>query len=161
MNMEQHGKISFQFLSEPTDVNFGGKVHGGVVMKWIDQTAYTCARTWAETYCVTVYVGGIRFYSPINIGDLVRVDASVLYTGNTSIHIGIDVYSRDIAKGKFEKKTHCIIVFVALDEKGKSSPVKKWIPVTEEEIMMEKYAIKLKDLRAMIEKEMEPFLKAE
>ncbi|MGF1566363.1 MAG: hotdog domain-containing protein [Flavobacteriales bacterium] len=50
--------IRFQFISEPTDVNFGGKVHGGVAMKWIDQTAYTCARTWAESYCVTVYVGG-------------------------------------------------------------------------------------------------------
>jgi acyl-CoA hydrolase len=155
---EQRGKISFQFLSEPTDINYGGKVHGGVVMKWIDQTAYTCARTWAETYCVTVYVGGIRFYSPINIGDLIKIDASVIYTGNTSIHIGIDVYSKDISKGKFEKKTHCIIVFVAVDEKGKPTTVKKWTPVTEEEIMLQEHAIKLKNLRELIEKEMEPFL---
>jgi len=62
-------------------------------MKWIDQAAYTCARTWAETYCVTVYVGGIRFYSPIKIADLIKIDAKIIYTGETSMHISIDVYS--------------------------------------------------------------------
>jgi len=46
-DMPDPSKISFQFISEPSDVNFGGKVHGGVVMKWIDQTAYACARLWA------------------------------------------------------------------------------------------------------------------
>ena len=155
--MEEKGKLSFQFLSEPSDVNFGGKVHGGVVMKWIDQTAYTCARSWAQSYCVTVYVGGIRFYSPINIGDLVKIDAYVIYTGNTSIHIGIDVYSKDIADVNFEKKTHCIIVFVSVDKNGNPAPVKKWIPVTDKEKQLEEYAIKLKNLRTQIEEEMKPF----
>jgi acyl-CoA hydrolase len=55
-------KMTFQFVSEPGDVNFGGKVHGGAVMKWIDQAAYATASSWSEGYCVTVYVGGIRFY---------------------------------------------------------------------------------------------------
>ena len=73
-------------------------------MKWIDQTAYTCARNWAENYCVTVYVGGIRFYKPINIGELIRIDSSVIYTGTTSIHIAVDVYSMDLSKQEFEKK---------------------------------------------------------
>lgn len=159
--MENKGKITFQFLSEPTDINYGGKVHGGVVMKWIDQTAYTCARTWAEKYCVTVYVGGIRFYSPINIGDIVKVDAYVIHTGHTSIHIGIDVYAKDISSDIFEKKTHCIIVFVALDEAGNPAQVKKWIPSNDGEIKLEQYAIKLKELRANIEKEMQPFLSNE
>ncbi len=159
--MDKKGKITFQFLSEPSDINYGGKVHGGVVMKWIDQTAYTCARTWAERYCVTVYVGGIRFYSPINIGDIVKVDAYVIHTGNTSIHIGIDVYAKNISDEKFEKKTHCIIVFVALDDAGKPTEVKKWIPTNDGEKKLEQYAIKLKELRAMIEKEMQPFLGTE
>jgi len=159
--MDQKGKISFQFLSEPADVNYGGSVHGGVVMKWIDQTAYTCARAWAETYCVTVYVGGIRFYSPINIGEIVRTEAYVLYTGNTSIHIGIDVYSKEITAEKFQKKTHCIIVFVSVDGKGKPTQVKKWIAVSEEEKKLEQYAIKLKDLRSIIEEEMKPFFGTE
>ncbi|WP_373397397.1 acyl-CoA thioesterase [Algoriphagus halophilus] len=102
--MENLHKTSFQFISEPSDVNFGGKVHGGMVMKWIDQAAYTCARTWAETYCVTVYVGGIRFYKPINIGEVIKVDAAVIHTGNSSIHIMVEIYSRDFSVHEFEKR---------------------------------------------------------
>jgi acyl-CoA hydrolase len=156
--MRETNKITFQFISEPTDVNFGGKVHGGAVMKWIDQTAYTCARTWSETYCVTVYVGGIRFYKPINIGDLVKIEAYIIYTGNSSIHIATDIYSKKIDDTDFSKKTHCVIVFVSVDEKGTPIPVKKWVPVTEREKQLEAYAIKLKQLRSDIEKEMKPFI---
>lgn len=106
-------------------------------MKWIDQNAYTCARTWSESCCVTVYVGGIRFYSPISVEHLIKVDAYVLYTGNTSIHVGIGGYSKDISKGIFEKKTHCIIVFVAVDEDGNPIKVRKWVPSTQEEYKFE------------------------
>lgn len=155
--MTENNKISFQFISEPTDVNFGGKVHGGMVMKWIDQTAYTCARNWAETYCVTVYVGGIRFYKPVSIGEVIKVNAYVIYTGNTSIHIGVDVYSRNFSQKEFEKKTHCVIVFVSVDENGKPVKVKKWVPTNEKEIKLKEYAQKLKSLREQISNEMQPF----
>lgn len=151
-------KITFQFISEPTDVNFGGKVHGGVVMKWIDQTAYTCARTWAETYCVTVYVGGIRFLKPIEIGNVVKIDAYVIYTGRTSIHIAVDVYGSDFSTPDFEKKTHCVIVFVAVDDDGQPIPVKKWEPDTERERKLAQYAVRLMDLRKQIGAEMSEFL---
>lgn len=156
--MSDQSKLTFQFISEPTDVNFGGKVHGGVVMKWIDQTAYACARTFAETYCVTVYVGGIRFMKPINIGDIVKVKAYVIHTGNTSIHIAVDVYARNVSSKEFEKKTHCVIVFVSVDSEGKPMKVKNWKPTSEREQMLENYAIKLKDLRGEISQEMLPYL---
>ena len=159
--MTDRSHVSFQFISEPTDINFGGKVHGGVVMKWIDQTAYTCARSWAGTYCVTVYVGGIRFYKPINIGDLVKIDAHVILTGNSSIHIAVDVYGKNIADDKFEKKTHCVIVFVSVNKDGKPIPVKKWKPDTERDKKLEDYAQKLKHLREDISKEMMPFFEEE
>ena len=155
--MTTSNKITFQFISEPTDVNFGGKVHGGIVMKWIDQTAYTCARSWAENYCVTVYVGGIRFYKPISIGEVIKINAYVIYTGNTSIHIAVDVYSRDFKEQQFEKKTHCVIVFVSVDEAGNPIPVKKWVPQTETEKQLAEYAKKLVDLREQINDEMKPF----
>lgn len=155
--MTTSNKITFQFISEPTDVNFGGKVHGGIVMKWIDQTAYTCARSWAENYCVTVYVGGIRFFKPISIGEVIKINAYVIYTGTTSIHIGVDVYSRDFQEQHFEKKTHCVIVFVSVDEAGNPIPVKKWIPQTESEKQLQTYAKKLVDLREQINTEMKPF----
>ena len=150
--------ITFQFISEPTDVNFGGNVHGGSVMKWIDQVGYACASNWSSSYCVTVYVGGIRFYQPIKIGEIVKLESHVIYTGTSSMHIAIDVYSRNIKEKTFEKKTHCIIVFVAVDEKGKSVQVPKWSPTTEQEKQMQEYAIKLMNLRRDIEDEMKPFL---
>lgn len=152
-------KITFQFVSEPSDVNFGGKVHGGSVMKWIDQAAYACASTWAEGYCVTVYVGGIRFYQPIHIGSLVKIQARVIYTGKSSIHIAVDVYSRKMKEPKFQKTTHCVIVFVAVDEEGKPKATKQWIPDTEREKHMQQYAIRLMELRKNIEEEMAPYLK--
>lgn len=154
----EKGKMTFQFLSEPTDVNYGGKVHGGAVMKWIDQAGYSAASMWAESYCVTVYVGGIRFYKPILIGDLVKVESRIIYTGNSSMHIAIDVYSKKVTEKIFEKKTHCIIVFVAVDENGTSRQVPKFIPTTDNEKEMEQYAIKLMNLRKEIQEEMNPFL---
>ena len=127
-------QITFQFISEPSDVNFGGKVHGGEVMKWIDQTAYACATGYAQNYCVTVYVGGIRFYRPINIGAIVKVEAQVIYTGTTSIHIAVNVFSRKLKDKKFEKTTHCVIVFVSTNKEGKPIPVYKFKPTTQLQI---------------------------
>lgn len=156
--VHMQNKTIFQFISEPSDVNYGGNVHGGSVMKWIDQAGYACASLWSASYCVTVYVGGIRFYSPIKIGRFVKVEAEVIYTGKTSMHIAINVFSRNIKRKDFEKKTHCIIVFVAVDSEGNSVEVPKFTPKTEQEKQMEKYAIKLMDLRKQIEDEMKPFL---
>jgi acyl-CoA hydrolase len=156
--MELKDRLTFQFISEPTDVNFGGKVHGGAVMKWMDQAAFACATSWAENYCVTVYVGGIRFYKPIKIGELVKINARVIYTGATSIHISLDVYSKNTKDPDFQKTTHCIMVFVSVDENGKSIPVKKWTPANEADEILEKYAIKLMELRKQIDTEMQAFL---
>lgn len=100
----QNKPITFQFISEPSDVNYGGNVHGGSVMKWIDQAGYACATTWSGNYSVTVYVGGIRFYDPIKIGEVVKVDAQVIYTGTSSMHIAINVFSRNLKQPNFEKK---------------------------------------------------------
>ena len=149
--------ITFQFISEPSDVNYGGNVHGGQVMKWIDQAAYACSTNWAQNYCVTVYVGGIRFYKPIAIGAIVKVDATVIYTGTTSIHISVDVYSRNIKEDAFEKTTHCVIVFVSTDKNGRPIPVEKFHPLTDRQKEMEGYALKLIELRKSIEEEMKRF----
>lgn len=150
--------ITLRFLAEPVDVNFGGKVHGGAVMKWIDQAGYTCAANWSGQYCVTVYVGGIRFYKPIAIGDLIEINAAIIYTGHTSMHIAINVFAGNPRQQEREKTTHCIMVFAAVDTNGKTIPVPKWIPGTPEDIGMEGYAQKLMALRKDIEEEMKPYL---
>lgn len=150
--------IELQFLSQPADVNYGGKVHGGVMMKWIDQAAFACALQWAQGYCVTVYVGGIRFFKPVHIGHLVKMEARIIYTGKTSMHIAVDAFSKPLGKGDFAKNTHCIIVFVAVDEDGQPKEVPVFKPTTAEEIAMHGYAQKLMELRKSIDKEMEPYV---
>lgn len=142
--------VKFRFLSQPADVNFGGKVHGGAVMKWIDQAGYTCAVNWSSQYCVTVYVGGIRFINPIHIGEIVEVQARIIYTGRSSMHIAVDIKAIN-PKTKVETKTtHCVIVFAAVDDNGKTVPVPAWTPQTEEEKKLQAYAIKLSELRKEI-----------
>jgi acyl-CoA hydrolase len=151
-------QLKFSFLAEPTDVNFGGKVHGGAVMKWIDQVSYACATAWSSEYSITVYVGGIRFLAPIKIGDLVELDAKIIYTGSTSMHIAVDVYAKAIKASKKVKTTHCIIVFVAVDRNNKTVKVPKWIPQTKEDKELEQYAINLMERRKEIDKTMRPFI---
>src|SRR4051812_48062368 len=150
----QQREVTFRFLAEPTDVNFGGKVHGGMVMKWIDQAAYACATGWSGQYCVTIYVGGIRFYKPVFIGALVEVRAKIIYTGTTSMHLAVDVWSRDPRLQESIKTTHCVIIFVALDEAGNPTPVPRWQPSDPNDIALEQYAQKLMELRRSIEGEM-------
>ncbi|ASZ12933.1 acyl-CoA thioesterase [Chitinophaga pendula] len=149
---------TLRFLAQPSDVNFGGKVHGGAVMKWIDQAGFACAANWSGQYCVTVYVGGIRFFKPIAIGDLVEIQAAVIYTGNTSMHIAIDVYAGNPRQQGKTKTTHCVMVFAAVDDQGQTIPVPKWTPATEDEIRLEIYARKLMDLRKDIDEEMKQYL---
>jgi len=158
MPVSSQREITLRFLAEPTDVNFGGKVHGGSVMKWIDQAAYACAAGWSASYCVTIYVGGIRFYKPVLIGQVVEVRAQLIYTGTTSMHIAVDVFSRDPKASKLIQTTHCIIIFVAVDAAGQPVAVPHWEPETEQDRQMQKYALRLMELRKAIEDEMKPFL---
>lgn len=123
--------ITLRFLAEPSTVNYGGKVHGGTVMKWIDEAGYACATSWAQRYCVTVYVGGIRFHHPIMIGDLVEVEARLAYTGGTSMNIVVDVRSGDMKSGKLQTTTECVIVFVSVDSHGRPMPIKPYEPADE------------------------------
>ena len=147
-------EVTLRFLAEPTDINFGGKVHGGAVMKWIDQAGYACAVGWSGQYCVTVYVGGIRFYKPVLIGNVVEVCAKLIYTGRSSMHVAVDVSAGDPKDGLYTKTTHCIIVFVAVDGEGRPIEVPRWEPKTKEDIGLEQYAKRLMELQKSIVEEM-------
>lgn len=152
--MQRNHSVTLRFLAQPTDVNFGGHVHGGSVMKWIDNAGYVCASGWSGNYCVTVYLGDLRFLSPIQIGDLVEVRAKVIYTGNTSIHIAVDVQACHPKDTEPRKTTSCIIIFVSVDENGKPKPVPSWRPESNEDRCLEDYAKRSMELRKGIEKEL-------
>jgi len=128
--------ITLRFLAEPSTVNFGGKVHGGTVMKWIDEAGYACASSWAKRYCVTVYVSGIRFHRPVRIGELVEVEARLAYTGRTSMVISVEVRSGDVKTGHLQRTTECLIVFASVNAQGEVVAVDAWTPETPGEVAL-------------------------
>jgi len=157
MSCQQH-EVTFRFLAQPTDVNFGGKVHGGMAMKWIDQAGYACAVGWSGMYCVTASVSGIQFVAPILIGDLVTVRAQLIHTGTTSMHLAVDVLARDLRQGDQRLATSCVMVFVALDNPdGKPTPVPPWEPRDEEDRRLRDYALRLMDLSKAMEQQVASF----
>ena len=143
---QQH-EVTFRFLAQPTDVNFGGKVHGGMAMKWLDQAGYACAVGWSGAYCVTASVSGIQFVAPILIGDLVTVRARLIHTGTSSMHMAVDVLASDLRKNERRLATSCVMVFVALDAPdGKPTPVPRWEPRDDAEHQLQAHARRLQEL---------------
>ncbi len=150
----QQRELEFRFLAEPTDVNFGGKVHGGTVMKWIDQAGYACAVGWSGCYCVTVALGGIQFVAPILIGDLVSVRCKLVHTGTSSMHLAVDVVARDLKTAGERIATHCVITFVALDgPDGRPVAVPRWVPEAPEDLALARYALKVMEVGRRIDQE--------
>ena len=150
--------VTLRFLAEPQDVNFGGKVHGGAVMKWIDLAAYACSAGWSGRYCVTAYAGGIQFVAPIHVGNLVEVSAKVIYTGKSSMHVAIEVNACDPKSLNRRHTTHCIVIMVAVDESGHPINIPQWEPETEEDKKQHQTAIKLMEMRKQISEEMQIYI---
>ncbi|AXH95439.1 acyl-CoA thioesterase [Ornithinimicrobium avium] len=137
-----------RFLAAPTDVNWGGKVHGGIVMRWIDEAAHVLVTRWTHNPLnVAVFTGGVRFYQPLRIGDLVEVEARLLHTGPHAVHVGVHVRSGDPATGRLELTTFCRTVFVVLDEERRAATVPRWEPVSEEDRALDDHAVELVAIR--------------
>jgi 4-hydroxybenzoyl-CoA thioesterase len=143
-------RVVMRFLAAPTDVNWGGKVHGGIVMRWIDEAAHVLATRWSgDGDNVAIFTGGVRFYRPLRIGHLVEVEARLLHTGRTSMHIGVHVRSGDPAAGTeaLELTTYCRTVFVGIDEHRRAVPTPPWEPVSEEDRALDAHALDLVRIR--------------
>jgi acyl-CoA hydrolase len=87
------------------------------------------------------------------IGNLVEVSAKLVYTGRTSMHVAVEVSAGDPKGDRYAKTTHCVIVFVALDDQGAPVEIERWRPETEEDAALEQYAKSLMELRKGIEEE--------
>jgi 4-hydroxybenzoyl-CoA thioesterase len=143
-------ETTLRFLAAPTDVNWGGKAHGGTVMRWIDEAAFAVAARWCQGQAIAAYSGGVRFYRPIQIGHLVELEARLLRTGRSSMHIAVHVRSGAPTTGELQLTTHCLTIFVALDDAGKAIPVPRWRPVSAEDKALDAHALHLVELRRQI-----------
>ncbi|MBU4610569.1 acyl-CoA thioesterase [Achromobacter sp. GG226] len=150
MNESSH-QTSMTILMTPDMANFAGNVHGGTILKYLDQVAYACASRYAGAYVVTLSVDQVVFRQPIHVGELVTFYAAVNYTGRTSMEIGIKVVTEDIRQ-KLERHTNsCYFTMVAVDDDGKPVTVPPLQPRTAEE----RHRFEAAKLRRELREEME------
>lgn len=120
-------------LMQPADANFMGNIHGGVMMKLIDEAAGACAYRFCRTKVVTAAIDRIDFHFPVQVGNLVRFKANVNFTGRTSIEIGVRVEAEDLTTGMVTHTNSAYLVFVALGDNGKPIPVPQLKPRTDQQ----------------------------
>jgi acyl-CoA hydrolase len=107
----------------PAYANFGGKIHGGILLSLMDKAAYACAAKHAGNYCVTVTVDEVEFRQPVEVGELVSLMASVNYVGNTSLLVGIKVIAENVKTGLVKHTNTSYFTMVAKDENHKPTQV--------------------------------------
>ena len=132
MDLPAH-QLTMTVLMTPDTANFSGNVHGGNILKLLDQVAYACASRYAGRYVVTLSVDRVMFRQPIHVGELVTFLASVNHTGTSSMEIGIKVVAENIRTQVVRHANSCFFTMVAVDEDGKPVAVPPRKPATQEE----------------------------
>ena len=138
-------------LMSPDMANFSGNVHGGAILKLLDQVAYSCASRYSGCYTVTLSVDQVMFLQPIHVGELVTFLASVNYTGSSSMEVGIKVVAEEIRSQVVRHVNSCFFTMVAVDDDGHPTPVPPLEPRTPDEVRRHAAA----RLRRQLREEME------
>ena len=123
-------QLTMTVLMTPDMANFSGNVHGGAVLKLLDQVAYACASRYAGRYVVTLSVDQVMFRLPIHVGELVTFLASVNHTGTSSMEIGIKVLTENVRTQVVRHANSCFFTMVALDDDRKPVAVPPLVPAT-------------------------------
>ena len=126
-------QLSMTVLMTPDMANFSGNVHGGNLLKYLDQVAYACASRYAGCYVVTLSVDQVNFRQPIHVGELVTFLASVNYAGRSSMEIGIKVITEDIREKSVRHTNSCFFTMVAVDANRKPVAVPPLVLETPEQ----------------------------
>ena len=137
----------------PSYANFGGKIHGGIIMSLMDKIAYVCAAKHAGGYCVTASVDVIDFMAPVEVGELVSLHASVNYVGSTSMVIGIRVESQQPRSGLIKHTNTSYFTMVAMDDDMKPLQVPGLLLRNHEEVRRFYEAFHRKELKKYYRKE--------
>ncbi len=139
-------EVTITELMVPSYTNFGGKVHGGYLLSLMDKVAYVCATKHSKAYCVTVAVEGVEFLSPVEVGDLLIVKASINYVGNTTMIIGMRIECENPRTGKITHTNSCYFTMLAKDDNGNHLAVPGLIIENERQLRRFCEAKRLKEL---------------
>jgi acyl-CoA hydrolase len=151
MELPAH-QLTMTVLMTPDTANFAGNVHGGTLLKLLDQAAYACASRYAGRYAVTLSVDQVMFRQPVHVGELVTLLASVNHTGTSSMEIGIKVIAEDIRTQQSRHVNSCFFTMVAVDDERKPVPVPPLRPFSPDERRRHAAAIARKEMRVELEK---------
>jgi acyl-CoA hydrolase len=126
--------ISMAIVMLPEDANPAGNVHGGVIMKHIDSAAGVVAVRHASSNAVTASIDRLDFHSPVYVGNLLMVKASLNMVGTTSMEVGVRVEAENVMTGEVRHTASAYLTFVALDAKGRPKEIPGLILESQEEI---------------------------
>ncbi|MHA6491845.1 acyl-CoA thioesterase [Pseudomonas borbori] len=155
-----NAQLSMTVLMTPDMANFSGNVHGGTLLKYLDEVAYACASRYAGSYVVTLSVDQVVFLKPIYVGELVTFLASVNYCGRTSMEIGIKVVTENIRERSVRHTNSCFFTMVAVDEKGQPAPVPALQPSTPDEQRRQRQALQRREIRRELQQRYEALSQA-
>lgn len=133
LSVNANPKLSMTVLTTPDMANFAGNVHGGTLLKLLDQVAYACASRYAASYVVTVSLDYVTFREPVHVGELVNFLASVNHTGSSSMEVGIKVLAENIRSQQSRHVVSCFFTMVALDDARRPVAVPPFVPTTPDE----------------------------
>ena len=142
-------------LMIPSYANFGGKIHGGILLSLMDKVAYACASKHAGAYCVTVSVDRVEFLKPVEVGELVSLHASVNYVGRTSMIVGIRVEAQHVKSGNIRHTNSCYFTMVAKDDDDKPAEVPKLILENTVDIKRFIEAMRMKEIKNKVNEELD------
>ncbi len=151
----QYSQTTITELMIPSYANFGGKIHGGILLSLMDKVAYATASKHAGTYCVTVTVDKVEFLQPVEVGELVSMHASVNYVGRTSLVVGIRVESQNIKTGKIKHTNSSFFTMVAKGDDDKPAVVPSLILENKEDVKRFIEAMHMKEIKNAVREQMD------
>jgi uncharacterized protein (TIGR00369 family) len=150
-----HSKTTITELMIPSYANFGGKIHGGILLSMMDKVAYACASKHSGTYCVTVSVDKVEFLQPVEVGELVALKASVNYVGRSSLIVGIRVESENVKTGVIKHTNSSYFTMVAKGDDNKPQQVPELILENEEDVKRFIEAMRVREIKEKVREEMD------
>ncbi|HLY25368.1 MAG TPA: acyl-CoA thioesterase [Aggregatilineales bacterium] len=121
-----------QFM-HPDQANGLGNVHGGEIMKLVDEAGALAAMRHARSPVVTVVMDSMTFMEPIYVGNLITLDAELTYVGTTSMEARVEVLAENVLTGTRTYTNTAYLVYVAIDAHGRPHPVPKLLLTTDTE----------------------------
>lgn len=121
---ESEDELTLAQVMLPEDANPRGNVHGGTLMKLADTAGGVCATRHTRQRVVTVVMDSMTFLQPVYVGNLLVLHAQVTWTGRTSIETEVTIHAEDTLTGEVRHISTAYLLFVAIDENGRPTPVR-------------------------------------